>query len=245
MIKGKEKTSTITLTFGDMAENHVGMQKIGSMAKEGFSYSDLQTIQKTFLEKGTECELKDLVSSADLSGPDIDGIEPAHILIIRKGVDSLLQSRSIDDLLLQEQEQLDVDKKALMYGRVVHKHARHNLCFDEKAQDPDYAKGRGRVVAYSEVPLTQRLRNHLALACGPKASNLTCEGNYYYDIKKCGIGWHGDSERVFLYVSSGSEIGSRWGKGSILNCIMETCTSCLKRLLVQTGKEPRLPRCRL
>ena len=30
---------------------------------------------------------------------------------------------------------------------------------------------------------------------GKKGENLICEGNRYFDIKKCGIGWHGDSER--------------------------------------------------
>jgi hypothetical protein len=29
------KKSTITLTFGDMAENHVGMEKLGSMVDKG------------------------------------------------------------------------------------------------------------------------------------------------------------------------------------------------------------------
>lgn len=30
---------------------------------------------------------------------------------------------------------------------------------------------------------------------GEIANDLVVEGNYYYDIKKCGIGYHGDSER--------------------------------------------------
>ena len=29
------KTSTITLTFGDMAENHVGMEQIGAKVTKG------------------------------------------------------------------------------------------------------------------------------------------------------------------------------------------------------------------
>lgn len=31
---------------------------------------------------------------------------------------------------------------------------------------------------------------------GEKAEDLTIEGNLYYDITKCGIGFHGDSERM-------------------------------------------------
>lgn len=34
----KDYKNTITITFGDQAENHVGMQKIGKMANEGFTF---------------------------------------------------------------------------------------------------------------------------------------------------------------------------------------------------------------
>ena len=30
---------------------------------------------------------------------------------------------------------------------------------------------------------------------GEKAKEMACEGNYYYDVSKCGIGFHGDGER--------------------------------------------------
>lgn len=30
---------------------------------------------------------------------------------------------------------------------------------------------------------------------GEKAANLQGEGNYYNDVNKCGIGYHGDTER--------------------------------------------------
>ena len=49
---------------------------------------------------------------------------------------------------------MSVDKKAFMYGRVVDKHARWNLCFDEKAREPEYAKGCGRIVAFKHIPIT-------------------------------------------------------------------------------------------
>ena len=37
-------TSTITLTFCECAENHVGMEKIGTVADTGYS---IETLQKT------------------------------------------------------------------------------------------------------------------------------------------------------------------------------------------------------
>ena len=41
---------TVTLTFGDVAESHVGMQKIGKMDSHGFSLCDLHRA-KSYFEK--------------------------------------------------------------------------------------------------------------------------------------------------------------------------------------------------
>jgi len=48
-----------------------------------------------------------------------------------------------------------------MYGRVVNKHARHNLCFADYEQDPDYENKKGRVVKFEDVPLTKFVREKL------------------------------------------------------------------------------------
>jgi len=44
---------TITITFCDRAENHIGMQQIGSLADTGFSLDDLliYSLQKNGLNK--------------------------------------------------------------------------------------------------------------------------------------------------------------------------------------------------
>lgn len=84
------------------------------------------------------------------------------------------------------------DAKVFMYGRVVNKLARHNLCFAEVAQEPDYQSKRGRVVEWASVPLTQQLHTELERITGAR---MIGEGNRYYDVKKCGIGYHGDTER--------------------------------------------------
>jgi len=78
---------------------------------------------------------------------------------------------------------------------VVQKHARHNLCFGEQGQAPNYEGGKGRVVAFDSVPLLKKLRAVLPEVIGEKGRGLLAEGNYYYDVSKCGIGFHGDAER--------------------------------------------------
>ncbi len=181
---------TITITFGDQAENHVGMQKIGKLAPEGFDLADLKAAKALFESEGYVCKLINLKKKARIDAE----AESAHILIVRNGLECLLD-RSPDELF-EEQAELDPDTKAYMYGRVVNKHARYNLCFSRQAQEPDYPNGKGRIIAYDLVPLTKKLRANLPVYFGPKAYRLQAEGNYYYDYTKCGIGYHGDSERM-------------------------------------------------
>lgn len=47
---------TITLTFGDVAESHVGMQLIGDMASEGLNKNDFDHATKFF-----DVRLKDMI----------------------------------------------------------------------------------------------------------------------------------------------------------------------------------------
>ena len=111
-------------------------------------------------------------------------------------------SWTVDDLY-EELLALDYDKQALMYGRVVNKTARYNLCFSDIAQEPSYVDGKGRIVSFESVELLNKIRLSLGSIIGPASSvlgmqgpkgvNLEAEANYYYDISKCGIGYHGDS----------------------------------------------------
>lgn len=191
--------SVITLTFGDMAENHVGMEQLGKMVNEGegFNLCDLQKIKERFDTIGAETELYNV---AELSGvKEIkENVKNAHLLVIRNGANVILKDLGLEYNKVdwfKEQSGLDVDKKAFMYGRVVNKNARWNLCFDEKGQEPQYENGKGRVISFDDIPITKSIVDSFPKYFGEKAENLKGEGNYYYDITKCGIGFHGDSER--------------------------------------------------
>lgn len=199
---------TITLTFGDRAENHVGMQQIGVGAEHGFSIEDLENARIRFEEKGCVCEIINLNQYL----PNGAIAEEAKLLIIRNGVNSLLTSiRSNADQMFQELVNLSWDKKAKMYGRVVNKTARYNLCLDTIAQEPNYEEGRGRIVAYDSVPLTKYIRNILPnLIDG--GGELAGELNFYYK-QDCGIGFHGDAERlkvVAIRVGQSPPIHYQW-----------------------------------
>ena len=185
---------TFTITFGECAENHAGMQKIGSLAKNGLSLKNLRDIHDLFTKFGCHCALTDL---GDVAGVDC---HDAAILIVRNAAHFILGGHTAVDALFQEHANLDHDTKAKMYGRVVNKIARHNLCFDHLPQDPDYEHGMGRIVPFSQVPFTAKIKKYLdeLLQGFGVPCDLKAEGNYYYDIRKCGIGFHGDAERKIV-----------------------------------------------
>ena len=183
---------TITITFGDQAENHVGMQKIGEMANTGFNLQDLEIAKTRFEQNGLICSLINLNNYLPEENLDV---ENAYVLVVRNAINLLLRNINNNaDVLFNELAALDWDTKAFMYGRVVNKHARHNLCFDYNSQEPNYQEGRGRIISYNQVPLLNHIKNSLATYI-PRSNNLVAEGNFYYDNTKSGIGFHGDSER--------------------------------------------------
>lgn len=188
----KLNKSAVTITLGDMAENHVGMEQIGNMVEvgQGFNLDDLHEIKIHFENIYCECELYDLTQDNNI-------LPSAYVLIVRKGIQKIL---SLDNHftyknMFKELINLPVDKKAFMYGRIVNKHARWNLCFSDYSSEPDYINGKGRIVNWNYIPITNTIYNYIKDNVGEKGENLQGEANYYYDIKKTGIGYHGDSER--------------------------------------------------
>ena len=194
------KTGLITLTFGDAAENHVGMEKIGNTLKpgQGFDLSDLEKMRKNMKSLGVNCMFVNLTESLE-DIPSLPSKPEAYVLVMKGAVNKILEAAGkglTQNDMFDEQTSLLYDKYAYMYGRVVQKVARWNLCFDDKSRSPDYDNGKGRIIGYNEVPLMKKVKEQFPYLFGEKADDLKVESNYYYDHTKCGIGWHGDSERV-------------------------------------------------
>ncbi len=194
--------TVVTLTFGDQAENHVGMQQLGQMVPEGqgLNLEDFQAVQNLFPHA---TELFTLSNA-------VEGAPPAHVLVIRDGVNLMLMDtvHTYHDVL-REQLALDWDKHAFMYGRVVNKKARWNLCYDlGREQEPDYAARRGRIYDLMQLPSTLAMYQGMRRFLGPKCQHLKGEGNLYNDPSRNGIGWHGDSERRIV-------VAARLGNGDM------------------------------
>lgn len=179
---------TYTLTFGDQVENHVGNQQLGQLALtgQGFNHEDLIRAKRRAKTKGFKASIIDLRELSD------DRDLPEAFILVVWGF-----ARSQGDDVREELESFEWDSKFYNSRRrvVQNKHARANVCFGEAAQEPDYERGKGRVVPFDEVEEIDHLRDRIGDLLGEKAVGLYCEGNKYADKQKNGIGWHGDTER--------------------------------------------------
>lgn len=106
-VEGKE---VITLTWGDQAENGVGMEQLGKLRPEGagFSITDLEALAAQFDDAGNLYRLRE----PDVEGEENGGLEAA-VLVIRGGVD-LLCEEGTADAMFAEQKALQYDKRKLM-----------------------------------------------------------------------------------------------------------------------------------
>ena len=183
------KTTGICITFGEQSENHAGMEMHGNgLAEKGYDENDLTSVKKYFEALGATPVLTDLTTlNTDIELPS------AHILYIENGVNHLCADNDVD--LMQELETLEWDKKYwdTRRSKVLNKRARYNLCFGNIGHDADFEDGKGTVIPLSTTPILEDLKFGILDVLGEK--DMEVEGNYYYDIKKTGIGWHGDSER--------------------------------------------------
>ena len=205
-------TETWTITFSECVENHAGMQQYGTKSERGFTASEINEAGKIADSLGFRVEYHDLseLLPENKRKEFPKEIESSQIVIIREGCKLFSDEGSslkkygptggnVEKLINEIKMTADiVDKQALMRGRVVNKLARWNLCFADHHQVADIENGKGTIKPFSEMPNLAIVRNKLPLLLGNPAKNLFAELNYYYNVKKCGIGYHGDSERRFV-----------------------------------------------
>ena len=185
----------ICITAGEQSENHVGMQKNGTgLAEKGFSPDELQLCKETLAKRNIVSEYYSLNA---FLGDEKDSIEEAGLLIIRNGVQTISNNPDYADEMLKEQLSFEWDKHYwdTRRKRVLNKLARYNLCYNSVGQEPDYENKKGRIISLENAPYLKKWRESLSVIFGKSAENLELEGNQYYDVKKCGIGFHGDGER--------------------------------------------------
>jgi hypothetical protein len=194
-----------SITFGDAAENGPGMETLGKVSSVGFTCNDLVRVAEEAKKQGLETRIIDLADYL----PESVISEPASLLVIKKFV----TVGKLLDATEKELKNLEWDKKAYFTNptksgdHVKWKRARHNICFGDISQEPEYELKKGRVIPFSSTPRLSSIRKDISILLNDKGYNLIAEGNKYYDPKRCGIGWHGDRKRkkVFMVRVGGRE----------------------------------------
>ena len=116
----------------------------------------------------------------------------------KNGVIALMDGKGSMDNLYEEMVSFRWDTQYWDTRRkkVLNKHARANVCFGENQQIADFENKKGTIIAYKNVPLLNTIHDSLEYYLGKKGEKLECEGNLYFDKTECGIGYHGDAERI-------------------------------------------------
>jgi len=187
-----------TVTFGDRAENEVGMQIIGTAASTGLSVAALHAIAAEL--RGSEV----INLTTLLGGCAFPRVPEAAVLVVRGGVATLL-GPAAESAICAELHRMPKDTTSLYMGAVKNKRARHNNCIADYEQAPDIANGRGTVVRFGDYPHVDALRT--ALTQRMRSPPLVGELNHYFNANTCGIRWHGDAERRLV-------AGARFGAGA-------------------------------
>ena len=200
----------ICLTAGCQSENAVGMNKNGKgKSKKGYTPEKMLEFKNKLEKLDIECEYYRF--DRVLENPEKS--EEAALLIIRNPIEKLIGCTAEE--LLKEQLTYEWDKKYwdVRRQKVLNKLARHNVCYGDKPETADYENKRGTIIAYDSVPLLKKWREMLGTIFGDMAKDLEVEGNKYHNVKKCGIGEHGDEERIkviALSLGASRPISWRW-----------------------------------
>lgn len=113
-------------------------------------------------------------------------------------------------------------KEVRIRGKRMNKLARTNLCFvADREQEPAVFEGKGTIYDLKKLEYlnkgVEKLKEQIAtglIKIGSKTKVIinVVEGNRYYDLKKTGIGFHGDTERVVVICISigGEAYPMRW-----------------------------------
>jgi hypothetical protein len=196
--KGKNKKAVYeawSITICESGENHTGMQIIGEKAEQGFTIDELHEANRRFQEAGAKTLYYDL-KELGLDEDDVrfNRAEDACILVIKNGV-RLLGGDEFE--FRKSMKAIDCDKEYwdVRRGKKLNKRARHNVCFAYMSQEPDIDNKKGRIVNINSQKQLKNVIDNLLLYLGEKARGLIAELNHYYDVSKCGIGFHGDTER--------------------------------------------------
>lgn len=195
--KNVEYKPTYSLTVGNGGENHTGMEFIGKMRKKGEGWN-LERLQhaKEILETKFKLDVEIHNLNELLEGVEIEEKlkpEEAYFMLVKNFLDTNEHEKYLTELESYEWDSKYWDTRR---KKVLNKLARTNVCYGETSSEADYENKKGTIIGYDKSPLVHKLKKTVESLM--QDEDLIVEGNKYTDVKKNGIGAHGDTERVVV-----------------------------------------------
>ena len=234
----KMNSERISLTCAPGGENHRGNQLIGRMPikGEGFKADDIEKLANLWRgETKTEIEVLNLNQLSNVDEiMDLGEEHQARVMILRNFVSREETEQIYSEIAVDSWDSKYLDpnkyrteiidgKEVRLRGKVLNKHARQNLCYvPGMTQKPEYLEGKGTIIDLkSKSKLNEvisRLRTMidtglLEIGSDTRVEINVVEGNRYFNLKKTGIGYHGDTERVVVIcvtIGGGGNYPMRW-----------------------------------
>jgi hypothetical protein len=214
-----------SLTCAPGGENHAGMEIIGRMPikGEGLTMTDMEGLHPYFQDFGESLilNLNELSEITEINGQGVE--HQGRVIILRNWIQSNMEKGAIEAIYCEiaadkwDAEYLDRNKyrteiidgiETKVRGKRMNKRARTNLCYvADREQEPAVMQGKGRIVDLKKKAIlykaVEKLKKMIAdglvkIGSKTKVEINVVEGNRYYNLKKTGIGFHGDTERVIV-----------------------------------------------
>ena len=214
----------IALTCAPGGENHVGNQFIGKLPIKGsgFTASDVENMGVYFKSKYTnnQVQILNLNTLSTIEAiSNLDEMNQGRLLLIKNYIPFSITEMIYNECTMNEWDSKYLDpkkyrteiidgKETRIRGKILNKHARTNICYvDGLSQEPNYIEGKGTII---DLKTKTTLHNTIDKLYKDILDSLktfsnkihfeinVVEGNRYYNLKKTGIGFHGDTERTIV-----------------------------------------------
>jgi hypothetical protein len=215
----------IALTCAPGGENHVGNQFIGKLPIKGsgFTASDIEHMGEYFQSKYNTTNQVHILNLNTLSTieaiSNLDELNQGRLLLIKNYIPSSITEMIYNECTMDEWDSKYLDpkkyrteivdgKETKIRGKILNKHARTNICYvDGLSQEPNYIEGKGTII---DLKTKTTLHNTIDTLYKDILDSIktfsnkiqfeinVVEGNRYYNLKKTGIGFHGDTERTIV-----------------------------------------------
>jgi hypothetical protein len=192
--------SAWTVSFSECVESHIGMARYGETAERGFTKLELEIAAESCQQLGYQTDLYDLCT-----GLPWNYWGDAQVLVVRDGCFLFPDHEYLIQEIVAASSATNI--RVRRNGKIFCRKSFRNLCITDRHVHPDIEQGRGTVLSFAELPYLDTVRQVLPQVFGDKAHNLYAKLNYYYDIYRCGVGYHGDAEhRRVIALRAGENI---------------------------------------